>query len=206
MARELSARLGCRYIDTGAMYRAAALAADRERVDITKPAELSGFLQKLVIRQEMSKGSVITFVNGEDVSERIRLGDMGMKASAISALPAVRERLTALQREMGREGGVVLEGRDIGSVVFPDADFKFFLTASAEERAKRRFKELVEKGEPVEFDTVLAEIRSRDRNDSTREAAPLRRVEGAMEIDSTDKGADEVVEEIVRCIERAEAE
>jgi len=203
VAREIAKRLGYRYIDTGAMYRAAALFAKRANVDISDPAELEELLRVLDIRQEMSEGEVLTLVGGEDVSEAIRTAEMGMKASAISALAPVRERLVALQRLMGEEGGVVMEGRDIGTVVFPDADYKFFLTASAEERARRRYEELLERGEEAEYQTVLDEIKERDHNDSTRVVAPLRRDPSAREIDSTQKCLDEVVGEIAGLIEDA---
>ena len=196
VARELAKKLGYRYIDTGAMYRAAALAADRERVDLKDAAELARFLSRLEIRQEMSGENVITLLGGEDVSEAIRRTDMGLKASAISALPPVRERLTALQREMGRKGGVVMEGRDIGTVVFPDADYKFFVTASAEERARRRCEELRQKGETVELAAVLGDIRKRDHDDSTRVLAPLRRAPGAVEIETTTQNVQQVVDAI----------
>ncbi|HUT52143.1 MAG TPA: (d)CMP kinase [bacterium] len=198
VARELANKLGYRYIDTGAMYRAAALAADRERVDPNDAAELARFLSRLEIRQEMSGGNVITLLGGDDVSEAIRRGDMGLKASAISALPPVRERLTALQREMGRQGGVVMEGRDIGTVVFPDADYKFFVTASAEERARRRHEELKQKGEHIDFATVLADIKKRDHDDSTRAVAPLKSAPGAIEIETTTQSVERVVDEIAR--------
>jgi len=124
-----------------------------------------------------------------------------MAASKISALPAVRKRLTALQQLMGQEGGVVMEGRDVCTVVFPDADFKFFLTASDVERATRRRNELREKGQEVDFETVLSDIRTRDHNDSTRKVAPLRRDEQAREIDSTGMSLEQVVDEILELIE-----
>ncbi len=196
VARELAKKLGYRYIDTGAMYRAAALAADRERLDLNDADELARFLSRLQIRQQMSGGNVITLLGAEDVSQAIRSGDMGLKASAISAVPRVRERLTALQREMGKNGGVVMEGRDIGTVVFPDADYKFFVTASPEERARRRCEELKLKGEKAELAAVLAEIRKRDHDDSTRAVAPLRRAPGAIEIETTTSNVEQVVAEI----------
>lgn len=205
MARELAGKLGYRYIDTGAMYRAAALAAENQGVDLTDAAALARFLSKLVIRQEMSGASVLTFLDGEDVSETIRRADMGIKASRISALAPVRERLTALQRAMGKEGSVVMEGRDIGTVVFPDADYKFFVTASVEERARRRHQELKEKGEDEDPGKVLADIKRRDHDDSTRAVAPLQRAEGAFEIDTTEQNVEQVVEEILRRLPRGRA-
>ncbi len=200
VARLLAERLGYTYIDTGAMYRAAALFADRRGVDISDREALENLLESLHISQEMQDAKVVTLLHGEDVSERIRSADMGMKASAISAAPAVREKLLALQRSMGENGGVVMEGRDITTVVFPDADYKFFLTASKEERARRRCEELVQRGQETDFNTVLQEINIRDENDSTRAAAPLRRADDALEIDTTDKSVEEVVSKLKEVI------
>lgn len=206
VARQLAKRLGYRYIDTGAMYRCAALASQREGVDVDDPGALDDFLERLVIRQEMSGESVITFLGDEDVSLAIRREDMGMKASAISALAPVRERLVAIQREMGHDGRVVMEGRDIGTVVFPDARYKFFITATNEERAGRRHRELELKGENVDFQEVLLDIMKRDKDDSTRAVAPLRRAPGALEIDSTRKSVNNVVEDILSVIGASVAE
>ncbi len=200
-AKELAERLGYKYIDTGAMYRAAALQARRKGVDLENPGKLEDFLKSFTIRQEMINGEVITRMGDEDVTDLLRAPDMGMMASRISASPVVRERMVELQREMGKEGGVVMEGRDIGSVVFPDADYKFFLNASTEERAKRRRNEHKQRGEEVDLDTLLSEIKQRDLNDSTREVAPLLRAPDAIEIDSTDKDVNVVVEEMLRRME-----
>jgi len=197
VAREVAKRLGYRYIDTGAMYRAAALSAEREGVDLTDRDALARLMQKLDISQEMEDGQVLTFLSRENVSDRIRKPDMSMKASRISAVPEVRGKLLAVQRKMGESGGVVMEGRDIGTVVFPEADFKFYLTASDYERARRRQEEQVARGDVQDFEAVLEEIRQRDLNDITRETAPLRRAPGAVEIDSTHKTVEQVVEEMI---------
>lgn len=206
MARELARRLNYRYIDTGAMYRAVALAAKRENVDWNNPAAGEKFLQSLRIRQVNVEGRTVTLLGEEDVSEAIRSAEMGLLASEVSGRPEVRERLLVLQREMGAEGGVVMEGRDIGTVVFPEADFKFFLTASAEERARRRCLELRDKGEKAEEAVVLAQLRQRDHQDSSREVAPLRRAPGAREIDSTNQTVEEVVEEMLKSLEQSGVE
>lgn len=200
VARELARKLGYRYIDTGAMYRAVALAADRQAVDLTDAAALRNFLPRVKVRQELDGERVLTLLDDEDVSEAIRRAEMGLKASAVSARPEVRDRLRALQREMGRAGGVVMEGRDIGTVIFPDADYKFFLVADDRERARRRHEELRAKGEPVEFSVVLSDLQKRDHQDSTREVAPLRRAPDATLIDSTGKSVSEVVEEILQAV------
>jgi small subunit ribosomal protein S1 len=205
VARELARRLDVRYIDTGAMYRAAALAAERAGVDLQDAAAMDRFLAGLEIRQRMRAAAVVTLLGDEDVSAAIRHEDMGLAASRISALPAVRNRLTALQQDMGRQGGVVLEGRDIGTVVFPNADFKFFLVATPEERARRRYKELKEKGESVDFAQVLADIGRRDHQDETRDVAPLKRAPDAIDIDSTDRNVDEVVEAMLALVRAGES-
>lgn len=206
VAKEVARRLGYRYIDTGAMYRAAGLFADREGVDIADESRLGDLLSRLVIRQELNDGNIVTMLGGEDVSDAIRSPDMAMKASAISSVPAVRERLKSLQREMGESGGVVMEGRDIGTVIFPDADYKFFLIASAEERARRRLLDHRAKGEDIGLEELLEQIRKRDRDDSTRAVAPLRRASDAREIDSTGKTIEEVVEEICEAVAAGGAE
>ena len=200
LARELARRLGYHYIDTGAMYRAAALAASRQGLPLEEGSELREFLRRLRIRQETRSGSVHTLVGEEDVSEAIRTAEMGMKASEISALPSVRERMLVLQRELGSGGGVVLEGRDIGTVVFPGAEIKFFLDATVEERARRRYQELRSNGYEGDLEQILLEIRARDRNDSTRAIAPLRCAADARVIDSTAKSVDEVAAEMMRAI------
>ncbi len=135
-------------------------------------------------------------LSGEDVSEAIRAPDMGMGASRVSAIGAVREALFQLKRAAGEEGGVVLEGRDIGTVVFPDAEVKFFLTASPEVRAKRRYQELLERGEVVEYARILEEVRTRDHQDTTRAIAPLRQADDAVVIDSSSRTIDDVVSEM----------
>ena len=200
LARELAKCLCYNYIDTGAMYRAAALLAARQGVKPLEGAPLQEFLSRLQLRQETTAGEVRTFAGAEDVSEAIRSAEMGLAASEISALPSVRARLLRLQRELGREGGVVMEGRDIGTVVFPDADFKFFLDATVEERARRRYLELQGKGQMVDPARILAEIRARDQQDSTRAIAPLRQAPDAMVIDSTNKPVGVLVEEMARVI------
>ena len=200
LARELARRLGYHYIDTGAMYRAAALAASRQGLPLEEGPELREFLGRLRIRQETRSGTVHTLVGEEDVSEAIRTAEMGMKASEISALPSVRERMLVLQRELGSGGGVVLEGRDIGTVVFPGAEIKFFLDATVEERARRRYQELRSNGYEGDLEQILLEIRARDRNDSTRAIAPLRCAADARVIDSTAKSVDEVAAEMMRVI------
>jgi cytidylate kinase len=193
LARMLARQMGYVYIDTGAMYRAVGWKAKQEGID---PADEKG-LAELCCRIDIAitnDGDTARFsVNGIDVTGEIRTPEMGMLASAVSKSPAVRARLLDLQRALGAGGGVVMDGRDIGTVVFPDADVKFYLDASAEERGRRRFLELKEKGMDVELERITREIRERDRQDSSRAIAPLRRADDAVLIDSSRMSIDEVL-------------
>jgi cytidylate kinase len=201
VARRLAARLGFTLVDTGALYRAVALAARRAGVAWDDEPSVADVARRIVASRALElvphadKG-VKVLLEGEDVSDAIRAADMGMGASRVSAIGGVREALFQLQRQAGENGGVVLEGRDIGTVVFPDAEAKFFLTASPEVRAKRRYDELVQRGERVDYDATLADVRARDLQDSTRPIAPLRQAEDAVLVDSSGRPVDEVVEEM----------
>ena len=202
VARGLADRLGYLYIDTGAMYRAVTLAAMRGGVDLADQTALAELARRLEIRLENSPGGLRTICNGEDVSEAIRDPEVSRNTSPISETAGVRKRLVSLQREMGRRGGIVMEGRDIGTVVFPDADFKFFLVAQAEERAGRRYAELKHrKGTQPSLDRVLKDLEERDRRDSTRDISPLVRAEDAIEIDTTRLTLSQVIEKIAGIIE-----
>ncbi len=193
VSREVARRLGFSYLDTGAMYRCAALAAHRKGVDLDDVDGLALLLDGLSI--EFKGGRVL--LNGEDVSEAIRTPEMDKMASAISSMKVVRKRLTALQREIGRSGDIVAEGRDMGTVVFPDADLKIFLTASPEARARRRWKQLQDAGREASLENIIAEIEERDRADSSRAIAPLRRAADAVLVDSTGLSKEETVAAIV---------
>lgn len=208
VGRSVAARLGYLYIDTGAMYRAAALAAKRAGLDLIDDEAVERFCEGLDIgfgkpSGDSGKGAPV-MLDGEDVSQKIRTEEIGMLASRFSAHPALRRRLTELQRSLGEQGGVVMEGRDIGTVVFPDAEAKFFLSASLDERARRRYEELRAKDEPAGFESVREEMEKRDRQDASREQAPLRRAEDAREIDSTNLSIDEVVGQICRITKEIE--
>ncbi len=188
MAKALAAAIGYKYVDTGAMYRVVTLAALRhglindDKVDI---GGLSALLPYLKISFErVSDGSQHTFLNGEDVESEIRGMEVSGAVSPIAAIPEVRLFLTAQQREMGIEKGIVMDGRDIGTTVFPNAEMKVFVTTDPEIRAKRRFKELQAKGIKVDFDEVLSNIRDRDRIDTTREISPLRKADDAVVLDN----------------------
>ena len=200
VAKSLAERLGYLYIDTGAMYRAVALKV-KEKVAIPEDEEaLCRWVSSLHLSFHRRGEDIQVLCDGEDVTEAIRSPEISLLASDISKRSGVRQALVSLQREMGREGGVVLEGRDIGTVVFPDADVKFYLDAEAEERAKRRFKELVEKRKEVDFKETFEEVVKRDHNDQQRQLSPLRKAEDALIIDSTHQSAEEVLEEMLRII------
>jgi CMP/dCMP kinase len=206
VAKSLAKRLGYRYIDTGAMYRAVALKA-RERVEgIDDEETLRRWVSSLQIAFSICEGETHLFCEGEDMTEAIRSPEVSLLASDISKRRGVREALVQMQREMGEGGGVVLEGRDIGTVVFPDADVKFYLDADAEERARRRHDELVNKGVEVTFGATLEEVIRRDHNDMSRDLSPLRKAADAILVDSTHRSAEEVVEEMVRLIKPKEEE
>ncbi|WP_306533406.1 (d)CMP kinase [Geobacter sp.] len=189
----LADRLGYVHIDTGAMFRAVALAVKRAGLDGTDDDSLQRLCRGIEIHFLRNNGCCRVVTNGEDVTEAIRTPEISALTSAISARKVVRDFLLTLQRSMGNEGGVILEGRDIGTVVFPDADVKFFLSASVEERGRRRWLELKGKGEDVSLEETVKAVAIRDEQDSGREHAPLRRADDAIDIDSTGLSIDEVI-------------
>ncbi len=187
LARSCAAKFGFLYVDTGAIYRTVGLAAFRRGVDRRDEAAVSALLPELDIQMAYNaQGEQCMFLNGEDVSKEIRLPEISICASDVSALPAVRAYLLEMQRKMAREHNVIMDGRDIGTVVLPDAELKIFLTASAEARAERRMKELVAKGVEADFEEVLRDIRYRDEQDSNRETAPLKPAEDSVLVDTTE--------------------
>lgn len=197
VARQLADRLGYRQIDTGAMYRAVAYLISRAGIDPGNSKELEELCNDVDIRLDCSNGAQRVLANGQDVTNEIRTPDMSLMTSRISALKPVREAMMRAQRLLGRNGGVVLEGRDIGTVVFPDAELKFYLYASPEERGKRRFMELAGNGEQVSLEDTIKAVSSRDAQDSQRELAPLRQAEDAIPIDSSGISVDEVLDRMV---------
>jgi cytidylate kinase len=188
------------------MYRAATLAALRAGLNLDNQAATTALVRESDIRLEKTEEGLRTFLNGEDVSEEIRSPEVSRGTSPISETAGIRTRLVDLQRAMGRRGGVVMEGRDIGTVVFPDADFKFFLVADPDERARRRFMEQQSKGIAQSMEEVKADLLERDRRDSTRAVAPLRRAEDAMEVDTTNLTLDQVIDHIAEIILKDSAE
>lgn len=201
ITRLLAKKLGFLHIDTGAMFRAVALMAQRAGVDPGDQAGLKSLCAGLSLRLEGENDHCRVLVNGEDVTAAIRTPEISLLTSKVSAVGAVRDFLLELQREMGRTGQVILEGRDIGTVVFPDAQVKFYLSASAEERGRRRYLELAAKGESVTLEQTINEVRQRDEADRRRPIAPLRRAEDAIEIDSSSLSIEDVVERMERVIE-----
>lgn len=205
VARRVADALGFVLVDTGAMYRTVALAAKRAGVAFgdaegaTRVAEQLVAEQSLVFERDPTAGIRVK-LGGEDVSEAIRTPEIAQGASLVSAHPGVRAALLDLQRLAGKDGGVVLEGRDIGSVVFPDAEAKFFLTASAETRARRRHAELVSKGQTLGFEETLADVKKRDAQDEGRAIAPLKQADGAILVDSSDLSIDTTVEKVLTLI------
>jgi cytidylate kinase len=200
-ARVLAQRLGYTLVDTGALYRGVALVARDRRVswdDETAVVALADETELAFVSQD--DGTPRLLLDGKDRADDIRTPELAAGASQVSAYPGVRRALLHIQRDLGREGGVVLEGRDIGTVVFPDAEVKLFLTASAEERARRRVRDLQDRGTTADYGEILSQIRSRDEADSTRAIAPLRPAEDAVILDSTSLGLEAVVEHVLELI------
>jgi len=204
VSRLLAVRLKLLYLDTGAMYRAVALQAKRERVDLKDREKISRICRDLDLHFETLDGATRLFLGTEDISATIRSPEMDMLSSAISALKEVREAMTLLQRKMAGHGRVVAEGRDMGTVVFPDADYKFFVNADPGVRAGRRYRERLGRGELVSLGEVEKELRKRDEQDRTRALAPLVPAKDAVLIDTTTLTVEEVVEKMVGIIERGD--
>jgi len=207
IAARLADALGYVLVDTGALYRTVALAAKRAGIPPSDGASTGALARALVARGAIALDSGATRglrvrLDGEDVSDAIRAPDVGMAASTVSAHKDVREALLEMQRQAGRPGGVVLEGRDIGTVVFPDAEVKFFLTARPEVRARRRFEELRARGAVATMEETVEEVRRRDEQDATRAVAPLRQAPDATLVDDSDISIDETVARMVDLVER----
>lgn len=204
VTRALTQALGYQLLDTGSLYRSVALAARRRQVDWGDEDGLAAVARSLSVRFSLDGDINRVFVDGDEVTEAIRTPEISEGASVVSALPGVRDALLDLQRSIGRGGGVVAEGRDVGTVVFPEAAVKFFLTASDRERAQRRQAELEARGHPSDYDTVLAEIQRRDERDSNRAVAPLRQADDAVLVDSTARSVTDVVAEMEARVRAAE--
>ena len=181
LAKDLASALDFQYIDSGAMYRAVTLYFIRQQIDLNQPELLERALEQISITFEKNK----TFLNGEDVEEEIRQMPVSQKVSQVAAVSKIRQAMVAQQQQLNQDGGIVMDGRDIGTVVFPDAELKIFLTADIKERARRRFQELIAKGNNVDIEAVRYNLQERDRIDSSRLDSPLRKASDAIVIDNT---------------------
>lgn len=197
VAKLCAKELGFIYIDTGALYRAIGIAALRKGFETDCREDVISILPEISLALEFRDGEQKVLLNGEDVSRDIRLPEASMAASNVSAIPEVRSFLLDMQKRFARENNCLMDGRDIGTVILPDAQLKIFLTATPEVRADRRYKELIEKGTPKDYDELLEEIKQRDYNDSHRAVAPLKPADDAVIVDSSDMPIDEVVKKIV---------
>lgn len=205
ISRMVASRLGFTYLDTGAMYRAVGLKIHNDQIDPNDPAALQQCLDSIRITfQPNSDDDVLVFLNGTDVSQEIRTPEMSMIASRVSAFPLVREKLVKLQQEIGKNGGIVAEGRDMGTVVFPRARFKFFLNASAAERTRRRCDQLRQRGQLVSYEEILDQIIKRDYDDSNRAHSPLIPAEDAVIIDTSEMDPEAVINFMLQSMARQE--
>lgn len=201
IARAAAEKLGWIYIDTGAMYRAAGLFALKHGISVTEnPEGIKNLLPSLKITISYDNGCQRIFLGNEDVSDDIRSPEISIAASSVSAIPEVREKLVNLQRELSDGKNVIMDGRDIGTVVFPDAEVKIFLTASLQTRAKRRFDELCQKGVNTTLDDVLSDMELRDKNDSTRAASPLKAAPDAVILDTSELDFESSVDAVMNII------
>lgn len=201
IAKRVAEELNFMYVDTGALYRAVALSAIQKNIEPDDSQRVSEMLSKIKVQLAFNyRFEKVVLLDGRDVSSQIRTPEVSMAASKISALPRVRAYLLDLQRDIAKENNVIMDGRDIGTVVLPDARVKIFLTASPQVRAERRYKELAEKGADVSFDEVLRDVNERDYNDSHRQTAPLKPAEDSVFVDTTDLDFEQSVEKIISVI------
>jgi len=200
VSKALAVALHYLYLDTGALYRALAYKALKNKLNVNDPDDLARLCAETKVILKNQNGSLNVFVDGEDVGDKIRREEVGLAASTISAFPVVRQKLLSLQREAGALGGIVAEGRDMGTVVFPEAEHKFFLDANIEERIGRRHKDLIQKSGPAARDAISRDMLARDDQDSQRKIAPLTAAPDAVIIDSTHLGVPDVVQMIIRHI------
>lgn len=201
IARAVAARLGYVYVDTGAMYRAIGLAVSRRGIAGMDADGIAAVLPSIAVELVYQDGAQHVLLNGEDVSAAIRTPAISRYASQVSAVPAVRQFLLETQRDMARKGDILMDGRDIGTVILPDAPVKIFLTASAETRADRRYRELREKGQDVQYEDVLHDVVERDRQDMTRAAAPLRQAADAVLLDTSELTLEQSIEAVLQIIQ-----
>ena len=198
VAKAVAKQLGIVYVDTGALYRTVGYYVRGKDVSPKDAEGVTALLPEISIEVKYVDGSQRVYLNGEDLGDRIRTPEMSMYASAVSAIPTVRSFLLDTQRDIARKNSVIMDGRDIGTVILPDAEVKIFMTASAECRAKRRYDELIAKGADVKYEDVLAEMNERDHNDSTRDIAPTAAADDAVLLDTSDMSFDEVVAAVIK--------
>ena len=199
-AKLVAKKLGYIYVDTGALYRTVGLYSIRKGIDTKNAEKVIATLPDVKVELKFVDGAQHVFLNGEDVSEAIRTPEASMGASNVSAIPKVREFLFDLQRKIAAENDCIMDGRDIGTVVLPNADVKIFLTTSVEERANRRYKEMIEKGEEADYNDILEDIKKRDYQDSHREIAPLKQAEDAIYVDNGGYNLEDGAEDLLRII------
>ncbi len=200
IAKEASKRLGFLYVDTGALYRAIGLFVIRQGISLDDVDGIIGVLPKISLSLAYKDGRQIVLLNQEDVSEEIRLPEVSMAAAAVSPIAEVRRFLLELQRDIAKKNSVIMDGRDIGTVILPNSEVKIFLTASDETRAKRRYDELVQKGMDVSFEDVLEDIRKRDMQDYTRKEAPLKKADDAYLLDTSEFTLEESIQAVIDLI------
>jgi len=197
ISKALAERLQYMYLDTGALYRALAYKTLKKNIDVNDPDQLKKICMETDVTLKNIDGKMIVYVDNEDVRDKIRTENVGLAASTISSVPVVRQKLLSLQREAGASGGIIAEGRDMGSVVFPNADYKFYLDADIRERTKRRHDELVRNCGNADMSRILKDMQVRDQQDSQREIAPLKATPDSIVIDSTHLSISQVVEKIL---------
>ncbi len=200
VSKGVAKELGFIYVDTGALYRTLGLGMLRNNINTSDEKEIANYLKTVNVDIKYVNSEQKVFLNGEDVSDFIRTNEISMLASKISAKPVVRAFLLELQRDLARKNNVIMDGRDIGTVVLPNATLKIFLTADAEDRANRRYKELIARGEKVEFSEILADVNKRDYDDMHREIAPLKQAEDALLLDTTGNNLEQSIELLKKVI------
>lgn len=201
IAKEAAKQLGFIYVDTGALYRTVALNAIRKGADLNDPDAVVRTLSGTDISLAFENGSQKVLLNGEDVSSKIRTEEISAGASKVSAIPKVREYLFDLQKSIAANNDCLMDGRDIGTVVLPNADLKVFLTATPEERARRRYQQNLDRGMDADYDRILEEVNQRDYQDTHRDIAPLRQADDAVLLDTTELNFDEVVDKLLKLVE-----
>lgn len=202
VAKLVSKKLGIIYVDTGAMYRAVGLHAIRNNVNMSDEEQMKELIKDINITVTLNNGIQQVYLNNENVNDLIRTPEISMAASKVATIPAVRLKLVEVQRNLAKDNDVIMDGRDIGTYVFPNATKKFYLVASIEERSRRRHAELIQKGHNVTLEDVKNDVEARDKNDSSRQMAPLKPADDAIIYDTTGKTLEKVVDELVDIIQR----